>query len=484
MKPQMNDTLKPQNPIMIVDDEESIIFAIDTALQMAGMNNIISCQDSREVLKVIEKQTIEALLLDLNMPHIDGEKLLEKINQNFPEIPIIIVTGEIDVETAVRCMKTGAFDYLLKPVDEGRLITSVNRAISHRELIQENIALKQHILKDTLEKPDAFDEIITNNKKMYSIFQYIESIAPSRQAVLITGETGVGKEMIAKAIHKLSNFSGNFVAVNVAGLDDNVFSDTLFGHSKGAFTGADRVRSGLIEHAAGGTLFLDEIGDLSIASQVKLLRLLQEGEYLPLGQDNHKKADVRILAATNENLWNLQKEGKFRKDLNYRFRTHHINLPPLRERMDDIPLLADHFFNSAATELNKKKPTVPKELFTLLKTYSFPGNIRELQAMIFDAVSRHKSKILSLGAFKLHIDREQDTQGQTIMESDSEENFLLAFPEQLPTIKHATNLLISEAMKRGGGNQSIASRFLGISQQALSKRLKNLKEEIAQWKPE
>lgn len=480
----MNNTLTPNSPILIVDDEESIIFAIDTTLQMAGINNTLSCQDSREVMNILENQAIGILLLDLNMPYIDGEELLVKISQNFPEVPVIIVTGEIDVEAAVRCMKTGAFDYILKPIDEGRLITSINRAISHRELMKENLALKKQILKDTVQKPDEFTEIITQNKKMVSIFQYIESIAPSRQAVLITGETGVGKEMIAKAIHNISKVSGNFVAVNVAGLDDNVFSDTLFGHSKGAFTGADRVRNGLIEHAAGGTLFLDEIGDLSMASQVKLLRLLQEGEFLPLGQDTHKKADVRILAATNEDLWDLQKSGKFRKDLNYRFRTHHIHLPPLRDRMDDIPLLVDHFLTIAADELNKRKPSVPKELYTLLNTYSFPGNVRELQAMIFDAVSRHKSKILSLDAFKLHIDREQENRGPQTVSDDTDGNVLLTFSEQLPTIKHATNLLIREAMKRGSGNQSIAARFLGISQQALSKRLKNLKEEIDQWEPE
>ncbi len=480
----MNNPLTPNSPILIVDDEESILFAIDTALQMAGMNNTLSCQDAREVLKILENQPIEMLLLDLNMPHLDGEELLKQISLDFPDVPVIIVTGQIDVDTAVRCMKTGAFDYIVKPVDEGRLITSVNRAVSHREIIKENLALKQHILQDTVEKPDGFDEIITQNKKMYSIFQYIESIAPSRQVVLITGETGVGKEMIAKAIHEMSNVSGNFVAVNVAGLDDNVFSDTLFGHLRGAFTGADRARNGLIELAAGGTLFLDEIGDLSIASQVKLLRLLQEGEFLPLGQDTHKKADVRILAATNENLWDLQKSGKFRKDLNYRFRTHHIHVPPLRERMDDIPLLVDHFLTISANELNKKKPTVPKALYALLNTYSFPGNVRELQAMIFDAVSMHKSKILSLGAFEHHLDREQENRGPGAGGHETDANALLTFSEQLPTIKHATNLLIREAMKRGCGNQSIAARYLGISQQALSKRLKNLGDEFDQLEPE
>jgi len=475
----MNTQMKPTFPIMIVDDEESIILAVDTTLRMAGLTNIVSCQDSREVMAIISKQKIAALLLDLNMPHVSGEELLDEVSNEYPDIPVIIVTGEIDIDTAVRCMKFGAFDYVLKPVDESRLVTSINRALAHQELMEENLALKDHILKDTLDNPDVFREMITQNKKMLSLFQYVESIANSRQAVLITGETGVGKEMVAKAIHELSGLTGNFVAVNVAGLDDNVFSDTLFGHAKGAFTGAERIRSGLVEEASSGTLFLDEIGDLSTASQVKLLRLLQEGEYLPLGQDKMKKSNVRILAATNEDLWELQNSGRFRKDLNYRFRTHHINIPPLRVRIDDIPLLVDHFLEKAARELDKKIPAIPKELITLLQTYSFPGNVRELEAMIFDAVSRHKSKILSLGSFKEHIIHEQENRMHTSSPDDQDAS-LITFSEHLPTIKFATQLLVNEDMDRAAGNQSIAAKFLGISQQALSKRLKKLNNDPPQ----
>ncbi len=467
-----NDTLIPPHPVMIVDDEESILLSIDTTLQMAGMNNIITCGDPRRVMDILAERMIDVMLLDLNMPHVQGERLLDSINREFPGIPVIIVTGAVDVATAVRCIKAGAFDYVVKPVEEDRLVTAVNRAISFQELKRENLALKQHILSDTLEKPEAFQEIITNNKKMLLIFQYIESIARTSQPVLIRGETGVGKELIAATIHTLSGLKGNFVAVNAAGLDENVFSDTLFGHARGAFTGADQARRGLIEQAAGGTLFLDEIGDLSHTSQVKLLRLLQEGEYFPLGLDQVRKTDARIVAATNRNLSELQKTGKFRSDLNYRLRTHRIYIPPLRERLDDIPLLAEHFLEMAAQTLNKKKPTPPKELFTLLKTCSFPGNIRELQSMIFDAVSRHKSGVLSLDVFRSHIGPDNDKKLPT-SQASGDEIPLLAFPgDRLPTIKEATDLLISEAVGRAGGNQSIASKMLGVTQQALSKRLK------------
>jgi len=328
--------------------------------------------------------------------------------------------------------------------------------------------------KIKVDGPEIFARIITKDKKMLSIFRYIESVARTSQSILITGETGVGKDLIAKTIHKLSSLRGRFVAVNIAGLDDNMFSDTLFGHVRGAFTGANQFRGGQIEKARGGTLFLDEIGDLARASQVKLLRLLQEGEYLPLGQDELKIANARIVAATNEDLWLLQREGKFRKDLNFRLRTHHINIPPLRERMDDIQLLVDAFLEEAASALNKKKPTPPKELFILLGAYSFPGNVRELQAMIFDAVSRHEAGILSLETFKHHIAQDQENK-ITPMGSELDETSPFAFFRRLPSIKEAMQLLVDEAMRRSKGNQSVASKMLGISQQALSKRLKKEK---------
>jgi len=337
----------------------------------------------------------------------------------------------------------------------------------------------QDYIAEALPKADEVDflqigrdaGIITNNKDMIAAFEYIHRIAESSQPILITGETGTGKELIAKSIHKASKLKGEMVTVNAAGLDDNVFSDTLFGHVKGAFTGADRARRGLIEKANFGTLFLDEIGDLSSMSQVKLLRLLQEGEYLPIGQDESKHSTARIITATNINLWLLEGQGRFRKDLNYRLRTHHINIPPLRDRLDDLPLLVSHFLGKAAKSLNKKKPTAPKELVPLLSTHSFPGNIRELEAMIFDAVSRHTIKILNLNTFKSHMEkvRKREKRKRTIDEPPQPS---VTFPEELPTIKEATKLLVEEAMKRASGNQTIAAKMLGISRQALGKRLK------------
>jgi DNA-binding NtrC family response regulator len=466
---------KPADPILIVDDEQSILLAIDTTLQMAGLNHVMICSDSRQVPGLLAARTFDLLLLDLNMPHLDGRELLAQVAGTHPELPVIIITGAIDIDTAVQCMKSGAFDYIVKPIEGDRLMAAVERALAFRELKRENQALKQHILSHALEKPEAFAAIITRDKKMLSIFQYVESIARTSQPVLIRGETGVGKELIARSLHSLSGRRGAFVPINVAGLDDNVFSDTLFGHVKGAFTGADKDRRGLIEQAAAGTLFLDEIGDLSPASQVKLLRLLQEGEYLPLGQDEAKKADVRVVASTNADLWKRQQEGKFRNDLNYRLRTHRIYIPPLRERTADIALLLDHFLELAARQLNQPKPDVPGELIPLINTYAFPGNVRELQTLVFDAVSRHKEGPLSLEVFEAHIRRQQDRDrdyGQSSPVSGTEaQPALLRFSSRLPTLKQAGRLLVAEALKRSGGNQSKAARLLGISQQALSKRL-------------
>jgi DNA-binding NtrC family response regulator len=470
----MTESTYPHFPVMMVDDEAQAITSFEMTLRSANMNNFIRCHDSRDVMPLLSSREIEVMLLDLRMPHISGEELLPMITADYPEIPVVVVTGSNDVDTAVKCMQHGAFDYILKPVEKSRLIGGVKRAIELRELQRENQLLKAHVLSDKLEKPEAFSEIITISTSMRSIFQYIEAIANSPRPVLITGETGVGKELVAKAVHALSNRAGDFIPVNVAGLDDHVFADTLFGHKKGAFTDAREARSGLIERAAGGTLFLDEIGDLSTASQVKLLRLLQEGEFFPLGSDVAKRSDARIVVATNQDLDKLQSSGQFRKDLYYRLGDHQIHIPPLRRRREDLAVLVDHFLEKAAKILDKKKPTPPIELTTLLSTYHFPGNIRELESMIFDAVSSHTSGKLSMDSFKAHLSKTASTDAA---DSPPGNGALISFSHQLPTLKQIEQLLIDEALKRANGNQSIAALSLGISRQALNKRLKKKAEQ-------
>lgn len=469
----MNPSIFPSLPVLIVDDEIEILKGFEIALRSGGIKNILCCQDSRDVMPLLSRQEIGVILLDLTMPFISGEELLPMITRDFPEIAVIIITGNNEVEIAVKCMKARAFDYMVKPVEKSRLISGVRRAVEMRELQKENRLLKQYILSDELENPEAFSETVTNNKAMQSLFQYAESIAKSSQPTLITGETGVGKELMAKAIHTLSDRQGPFVSVNAAGIDDNIFSDTLFGHIKGAFTGANEMRKGLVEKASGGTLFLDEIGDLSPDLQVKLLRLIQEREYFPLGSDLPKMTDARIIVTTNQDIQALQKSGRFRKDLYYRLCTHHLHIPPLRVRLDDLPLLVDHFLEEASQSLSKNKPSIPGELITLLTNYHFPGNIRELQGMIHDAVSNHKSKKLSMDRFKAHIDQEH-----SFPEADSKQfplKYDSWFPGSgpLPTLDQADQLLIAEAIKRSNNNRSMAARLLGISRQRLSRHLES-----------
>jgi FixJ family two-component response regulator len=232
-----NTLRDPQRPILLVDDEAQALTSFEMALRSARMSHFISCHDSRDVLPVLAREDIEVMLLDLWMPHVSGEELLQKITADYPDLPVIIITGADDVETAVRCMRQGAFDYIVKPVEKSRLVSSVQRAVELRELHRENQSLKARVLSDRLNRPEAFEAIVTVSPGMRSIFQYVEAVAPSPRPLLITGDTGVGKELVARAVHTLSNRKGAFVPVNVAGLDDHVFADTLFGHKRGAFTG-------------------------------------------------------------------------------------------------------------------------------------------------------------------------------------------------------------------------------------------------------
>ncbi len=467
----MNLATYPEQPVLLIDDEEQFLFSAEITLNTEGLTRIVKCQDSRQVMALLAQQKYSVVVLDLYMPHMTGKELLPKIVEAYPEIPVIVLTAVNEVETAVECMKAGAFEYIVKPVDDARLFTTIRHAIRMQEMRDENSLLKKSLMSDQLLHPEVFAEIVTHHPVMRGIFKYIEAIAATPLPMLVTGETGVGKELVAKAIHNLSGRKGEFVAVNVAGVDDNLFADTLFGHLKGAFTSADKPRRGLIEQAVGGTLFLDEIGDLSKESQVKLLRLLQESKYYPLGSDMPKISDARIVAATHQDLTSLKNDGHFRKDLYYRLQAHHIQLPPLRERLDDIPLLIEHYLEKATSTLDKKKPTAPRELATLLRTYHFPGNVRELEGMIFDAVSRHTSGVLSLSSFREKISHSSADQFGEVSTRDDDQ-LLITFPDQLPTLEQAEQLLIDEALRRTGGNQSIAASLLGLSRRALNNRIR------------
>jgi two-component system nitrogen regulation response regulator GlnG len=462
-----------QFPVLLVDDEASLLRSASLLLRAAGIMPVLTLDDSRQVLSRLAEDTIVVVVLDLTMPHLSGQALLEEITGNDPDIPVIVMTATHDLETAVHCMRAGAIDYLVKPVDKGRLVSSVRRALELRALREEVISLKERLLSDTPHQPEAFAEIVTQNQTMQALFRYVEAIARSPQPVLITGETGTGKELMARAVHRLAAPRGDFVAVNVAGLDDQVFSDTLFGHTRGAFTGADRPRDGLITCAEEGTLFLDEVGDLAAVSQVKLLRLLQEGTYYPLGADRPRQSRARVVVATNRDVVQGVHGGTFRKDLYYRLRAHHIQLPPLRARREDLALLVHHCLAKAAAALHKPIPTVPLALYQLLNTYAFPGNVRELEAMVFDAMARHQGGSLALQAFKEAI-----AAGRPLLAGEPLAAAALSGRQTweqspLPTLHEAEEALIAAALQQADGNQGVAAGLLGLSRQALNKRLRH-----------
>lgn len=470
----MNTPLYPSFGILLVDDEPSWLETLSFSLEWCGITNIVTCQDSREVMRIVDRGGIGIVLLDLNMPHLGGEELLAALAERHPEITTIVVSGMNQIEIAVHCMKLGAFDYFVKTTEEDRLVSGVSRAIRMQELQRENRIISACILHGELKQPEAFEAIITTDRSMHTIFSYIEAVAKSPEPLLISGESGVGKELFAEAAHRLSGCQGRLVAVNVAGLDDSVFSDNLFGHVRGAFTGADQARPGMIEEAANGTLFLDEIGDLSLPSQVKLLRLLQGGEYFPLGSDVPKRLRARVIVATHQDLAAKQAAGTFRRDLFYRLCIHHVQIPPLRERKGDILALLDHFLDQASRAFVKSKPTPPKELAQLLATYNFPGNIRELKAMVYDAVSTHRVGVLSMESFYKTISGSDA--GQLPPAGPSSEVTPFSGFDRLPTFGEAIELLMNEALSRAGGNQTIAARLLGMTQSGLNKRLKSVRK--------
>ncbi len=470
-----------ERPILLIDDEPNILRGYEIVLKMSGFYPAILCSDSRKAMELIRENNPRLILLDIIMPYKDGFTLLKEIIEERADIPVIIITGINEVAKAVDCIKAGAFDYLVKPLSRDRLIITIRNALNLCKITEEHNALKEKVFNEEFTHPAEFKDLITSDKRLLAILNYAETISKTDFPVFITGETGTGKELIARGIHRSSKRTGEFVCVNVAGLDDQMFSDTLFGHKKGAFTGAIENRAGLIRKAENGTLFLDEIGDLPMQSQVKLLRLIQENEYSPLGEDNVFYSTARIIVATNKNIEECMQNGTFRKDLYYRLRHHHINIPPLRERAKkDTELLINFFSYETAKKLQIKPPAISKEIISLISAYSFPGNIRELQALISDCMAQHKdAPSLPVDYFRTYLEaRGCLEQVQAIAQHNNDMEDEIIFPKKLPTLKMAIAAIIKEAMKRANNNQTIAANMLGVSQQALNYRLKTIKKDF------
>jgi DNA-binding NtrC family response regulator len=467
----------PELPVLVLDDDETVRTMIALRLGKAGIDNVVASGDASEASALVLGEGASLIFLDLFLPLDSGEGLLREFTRAAPAAPVIVITGASDTQTIVRCMRAGASDYLVKPIDETRLLVSAWNALAAFELRREAAGFRDRVIGGRLERPELFDAIATEDPGMLAIFHYIESIAVSRQPALIMGETGTGKELLARAVHEASGRPGAFVAVNVGGLDDAMFSDSLFGHRRGAFTGADSARGGLVKEAEGGTLLLDEVGDLDPRSQVKLLRLLQEGEYYPLGSDSPVKSDARVVAATTKDLLASVATGVFRSDLFYRLQTHPIKVPPLRERPRDLRLLIARFMADSARALGLPS-LIPEEraigaLTEALKGYRFPGNVRELESLVHDAVAGAKSLRPDLRALRARIGAPEPPSAE---EAAAGARGLVRILEdgRVPRLDEAEREIVRLAVEKAEGNLSKAAHMLGISRQTMYKKLRDM----------
>jgi DNA-binding NtrC family response regulator len=472
-----------KHTILIVDDEEKILESMQNLL--SEDYRIITACDGNEALKIVNEMknpqdNISLIISDQRMPGgISGLTLFELLKEIIPDTPRIILTAHEDQSVMIDSInKAKAEGFLIKPQEPPEMLVTINQAIETFELRQkvkiykqilkkENIRIKESTEPEVPKDPDIFKNIVTKNKKMQDIFNYIEDIAAFDDPILITGETGTGKELIAQAIHKASKTQGNFVVANIAEIDPQFFADTLFGHSQYSFTDAKNNRPGLLQKAQGGIIFLDEIGELQMDLQAKMLRVIETKEYYHIGKDETVNTDARFILATNRNLNDMKETDAFRRDLFYRLDTHYIHLPPLRERKEDIQDLVDYFLTIAADKYGKEKPKIPNQLIKLLCNYDFPGNIRELRSMVFSAMSLYKEGELSPDVFLKKIERQTGKKLDTSelrlnVDSSDSDTFTIFFNGPLPSFTKMAKLFTDEALKRKNGNKSAAAKSVGL----------------------
>lgn len=444
--------MKPAARIMVVDDEKIVRESLSVWLRKFGYE-AVPVEGGQEALDLLDREEWNILLVDLKMPRIDGIEVLHRVLKVNPKIPVIIFTAYATVETAVEAMKVGAYDYLIKPVDPDMLTLKLQKIIEKQDLADENIMLREKI--DAIYQ---FDEIVGNSKSMHEVLKMVGSVAASDATVLITGESGTGKELIAQAIHRNSKRRYKpFVAVSIGALPDTLVESELFGYEKGAFTGASHAHMGRFELTDGGTLFLDEVGDMSHKVQVDLLRVLEEKACYRLGGDRKIHTDVRIIAATNKDLKKSIKERTFREDLYYRLNVVGIQLPPLRQRGDDILLLAEYFLKKYCMNMNRKKEGFAPEVIETFLRYKWPGNIRELENAIERAIVVGKGPLVQL-------------QDMPFASGDQEKP-----PEKKVTmsLREAEKKHILQVLDETGWNVTRSARLLEVDRTTLHNKIKS-----------
>ena len=440
--------------ILIVDDEKGIRDGLKLFLKREG-HLTFTAEDGKEALEILEKNDIDLVISDLRMPHINGDELLAFIKKDYPGVKVIILTGHGTVENAVEAMRNGAYDFLIKPLNLEKLGLIVKRALSQRQLEIDNRLLKK--------KLNVFSkQMIGKSDKMIKISNLIEQVAPSKTSVLILGENGVGKEVIANLIHDFSNRKSNpFIKVHCAALSENLLESELFGHEKGAFTGAIKEKKGRFELANKGTIFLDEIGEISPNIQVKLLRVIQEKSFERVGGEKTINVDVRIIAATNRNLKKEVEEGRFREDLYYRLNVVQITVPPLRERKEDILLMMSSFIQNFSEENDKNIKEITKKAKTALYNYNWPGNVRELKNVLEAAVVLSKDGVIDINDLPPYL-KNEDEQG----------NFLkIKMPATMDEIEKEA---IISTLALANGNKSKTAEMLNMNRKTLYAKLNEL----------
>ncbi|MCU0276192.1 MAG: sigma-54 dependent transcriptional regulator [Acidobacteria bacterium] len=446
--------------ILAIDDDQAVLNYLNIMLLQTGTYQVATLANSSRAFHELKGNDYDLLLLDMDMPEVSGLDILRFIKEKHIDIETIVLTGVEDVELAVAAMKLGAFDYLTKPVDNDQLLKVITTVLENRRA-RGGGATENVLSRDQLNFAEAFADIITQDDEMIRMLQMVEKMAQPDNSILIWGESGTGKELIAKAIHRISRRRDqNFVAVNAGTFANELFSSEFFGHDKGAFTGAGTAKKGFLEEADKGTLFLDEIGELALPIQVKLLRVLQEGEFFRLGSTKNQKVDVRILAATNKDLLSEMKKGNFRKDLFYRLNMSSVYLPPLRERRGDIPLLCQHFLEKYSEQNQKKIQKISAAAMRLLNQYDYPGNIRELMNIINSAIIIETGTELQKKSLPHYF-----LENSHVKEATLPGQPLLALTE-------IEKEQIRKVLAHTGGNKSQAAKILGISRVNLLAKIK------------